>query len=375
MGTSGGGRRWGACLRDRGYYTFLVADTDTTQRDPPPINVRIVFFPTFADYDPTRHAWRVRIRGWAHEAVHESLVRRTLLKLAPRLSGVHTDPERSARLRQRLWPFVAFGRRAQRIEVEAGGARHVLPPTSTEGHVQSLLVLPADAVRPQVDAVSGRTYLNIAATGTVQGTAEVELIGPAGVSVISDIDDTIKVSHVTDRNALLSNTLLHAFRSVPGMSDVYRRWESQGASFHYVSGSPWQLFEPLQDLLREAGFPRGSMDMRTVRLRQLRLIRFGRARAESVLGPPTGEKRAAIREILETFPARRFILCGDTGEEDPELYGELAGAFPRQIVQVLLRNVTGESAGNERIGRAFADVEPGICRLFTDPAELPLALL
>jgi phosphatidate phosphatase APP1 len=159
------------------------------------------------------------------------------------------------------------------------------------------------------------------------------------------------------------------------MSDAYRRWESQGASFHYVSGSPWQLFEPLRDLLREAGFPRGSMDMRTVRLRQLRLVRFGRARAESVLGPPTDEKRAAIREILETFPARRFVLCGDTGEEDPELYGELAGTFPRQILRVFLRNVSSESAGNQRIGRAFADAEPGICRLFADPAELPLALL
>lgn len=341
----------------------------------PPSGQQVVFFPTYADYDATQRLWRVRVRGWAHEPAHESLVRRTLLKVAPRLTGVHADPERSARLRQRLWPFVAFGRRAWRVEVLVGGLRHVLPPTSDDGHVQSLQLLPADTVQPEMDASSGRSYLNIAATGTEEGAAEVELIGPAGVSVISDIDDTIKVSNVTDRNALLSNTLLQAFRSVPGMSDAYRRWESQGASFHYVSGSPWQLFEPLRDLLREAGFPRGSMDMRTVRLRQLRLVRFGRARAESVLGPPTDEKRAAIREILETFPARRFVLCGDTGEEDPELYGELAGTFPRQILRVFLRNVSSESAGNQRIGRAFADAEPGICRLFADPAELPLALL
>lgn len=343
--------------------------------DPLLTGPRVVLFPTCADYDPSRRIWRVRVRGWAQEAVHESLIRRTLLKLAPRLTGVHADPERSARLRQRLWPFVAFGRRAQRIEVEAGGARHVLPPTTADGRVQSLLALPADSVRPQVDPFSGRSFLSVAAAGGAHGAAEVELLGPRGLSVISDIDDTIKVSHVTDRNALLSNTLLHAFRSVPGMSDAYRRWESQGASFHYVSGSPWQLFEPLRELLRDEGFPRGSMDMRTVRLRQLRLIRFGRARSASVLGPPTVEKRAAIRDLLETFPGRQFVLCGDTGEEDPELYGELAGAFPRQILRVFLRNVSAEAAENERMRRAFSGLAPGLCRLFTDPAELPLALL
>ena len=101
-------------------------------------------------------------------------------------------------------------------------------------------------------------------------------------------------------------------------------------------------------------------------------MRFGRARDESVLGPPTDMKRTALRDILQTFPARQFVLCGDTGEEDPELYGELAAAFPAQVRRVYLRIVSPQPADHERVRRAFA-AAPECCRLFHDPAELPAA--
>ena len=40
---------------------------------------------------------------------------------------------------------------------------------------------------------------------------------------------------------ILSNTLLKEFQVVEGMQDLYQEWEKQGAAFHYVSSSPWQL--------------------------------------------------------------------------------------------------------------------------------------
>jgi hypothetical protein len=336
---------------------------------------RIVVFPTFAHFDDAAQCWRLRIHGWVFEPVHESLVRRTLVHLMPRMFGVHANAEQSDRLRRRIWPFVASGASASRLELEIGGKRHPLPETGADGHVRTMLTLPADALPTDVDNTSRRAHVRFEvyiAAGTGPGAGEVELIPPRGISVVSDIDDTIKISQVTDRQALLSNTFLHPFRAVPGMSEVYRRWEAQGASFHYVSGSPWQLYEPLRDLMREERFPPGSMDMRTVLLRQLRLVRFGRAREEGVLGPPTEMKRAALREILQTFPARKFVLCGDTGEEDPELYGELAAAFPAQVRRVYLRIVSPRPADQERVQRAFA-ATPECCRLFHDPAELPAA--
>jgi hypothetical protein len=336
---------------------------------------RVFFFPTFADFDDTAQCWRLRVHGWVFEPVHESLVRRTLVHLMPRMFGVHTDVEQSDRLRRRVWPFVAGGTRSKQVEIEVGGVPHTLAPTGADGHVRATLSVPDEALTAHVDESSQRRYARFKAsvgTGSAQITGEVELIPPRGVSVVSDIDDTIKISQVTDRQALLSNTFLHPFRAVPGMSDVYRRWERLGTSFHYVSGSPWQLYEPLQELMQEEHFPRGSMDMRTVLLRQLRLVRFGRARDESVLGPPTGMKRTALREILQAFPDRQFVLCGDTGEEDPELYGETAAAFPSQVRRVYLRIVSPQPAAHERVRRAFA-ARPECCRLFHDPAELPAA--
>jgi hypothetical protein len=336
---------------------------------------RVVFFPTFAHFDDAAQCWRLRIHGWVFEPVHESLIRRTLVHLMPRMFGVHTDAEQSDRLRRRVWPFVAGGMRSQQIEIELAGVRHVLPRTGADGHVRATLPLPGDALTAAIVGASQRRYVRFtvpAGTTADPVTGDVELIPPQGVSVISDIDDTIKISQVTERQALLSNTFLHPFRAVPGMSDVYRRWEGQGASFHYVSGSPWQLYEPLRELMQEENFPRGSMDMRTVLLRQLRLVRFGRVRDESVLGPPTEMKREVLRDILQTFSGRQFVLFGDTGEEDPELYGELAAAFPAQVRRVYLRIVSQQPAADDRVRRAFA-AAPERCRLFHDPAELPAA--
>src|SRR5262245_48838054 len=85
---------------------------------------RVVFFPTFAHFDDAAHGWRLRIHGWIFEPVHESVIRRLLVHLMPRMFGVHTDAEQSDRLRRRVWPFIAGGTQSQQIEVEIGGVLH-----------------------------------------------------------------------------------------------------------------------------------------------------------------------------------------------------------------------------------------------------------
>ena len=87
----------------------------------------------------------------------------------------------------------------------------------------------------------------------VTGSAEtrefsgtVRLLKPTGLSVISDIDDTVKVSNVTDRRSLLEHTFLLDFVQAPGMAALYDDWSVEDTAFHFVSSSPWQLYEPLQ---------------------------------------------------------------------------------------------------------------------------------
>lgn len=82
----------------------------------------------------------------------------------------------------------------------------------------------------------------------------VQLVSPTGISVVSDIDDTIKETHVLNRHELAANTFLREFRGVPGMADLFRRWAAgDHIVFHYVSGSPWQLYPALSDFLRRDG--------------------------------------------------------------------------------------------------------------------------
>jgi phosphatidate phosphatase APP1 len=81
-------------------------------------------------------------------------------------------------------------------------------------------------------------------------------------------------------------------------------------------------------------------------------------------------KVEAIEPMLAAFPGRRFVLVGDSGEEDPEIYGKIARKYGRQIAAILIRNVTDEAAADERFRRAFEGIEPQRWELFRRPAQL-----
>ena len=100
--------------------------------------------------------------------------------------------------------------------------------------------------------------------------AELLLIPPTGLSIISDIDDTVKLSDVLNKRELLRNTFLREFVPVDGMAALYKHWEEQhDAVFHYVSASPWQLQPELECFLRGAGFPPATFHLKSVRVNAL----------------------------------------------------------------------------------------------------------
>lgn len=149
------------------------------------------------------------------------------------------------------------------------------------------------------------------------------------------------------------------------MSAHYRHWAKQGAAFHYVTGSPWQLYPSLQSFLVDEGFPKGSFTMRHFRLKDSSFLDF--------LSSAEAYKVTTIDELLQRFPARRFILVGDSGEKDPEVYGEIARRFPDQIEAIFIRNVTEETADSPRFQSAFKSVPTKRWKLFAEPTELDSA--
>lgn len=154
----------------------------------------------------------------------------------------------------------------------------------------------------------------------------------SGVSVITDVDDTIKKTGVTGpKREMLQNVLLKSFDQVciDGTSEWYRKMNDAGAAFHYVSNSPWQLYESIHSFLRFHEFPKGSIH-----------LKHYQGLIDGMMEPAHGRKRSALEGILRDFPGRKFILVGDSGEVDLETYGELAKKFPDQVIAIYIRDIS-----------------------------------
>jgi phosphatidate phosphatase APP1 len=190
----------------------------------------------------------------------------------------------------------------------------------------------------------------------------VHLLAATGFTVISDIDDTIKVSQVRDKKALLANTFLREYQPVFGMPALYQEWARAGAAFHYVSASPWQLYQPLAEFFDKAGYPPGSFEMKDFRWKDSTFF--------NLLAGPEKYKPLVIEPILKRYPKRKFILVGDSGEKDPEIYGALARKFSQQVIRILIRDVTNEKADADRYAKAFEGVPKERWMIFENPKEI-----
>ena len=192
------------------------------------------------------------------------------------------------------------------------------------------------------------------------GSAQV--IPPLGASIITDIDDTIKHTGVCERRQLLENTFLKPFEPVAGMAQLYQKWAAEGAAFHYVSSSPWQIHGCLQQFFADEGFPAGSLHLRTMRLRGPSLLQLMVAGKRS--------KKKAIKTLIKSFPHRKFVLIGDAGEKDPEIYGAMARRFPGQVAKICIRQLPGQAFAGERVEKSFRDLPPQIWQVFQKASDL-----
>ncbi len=160
----------------------------------------------------------------------------------------------------------------------------------------------------------------------------------ARFGVISDIDDTIVSSHVANKLKMILTAVLSNARTrkpFAGVAGFYRALHAGVNPFFYVSKSPWNLYEPLVEYLEVQGLPRGPLLLRD----------FGLRREKE-------HKRKAIEEILTTYPKLKFILIGDSGEEDPEIYSAVVHRFPERIRAIYIRSVNqdrGRIAAIERL--------------------------
>ncbi|MCP3902712.1 MAG: DUF2183 domain-containing protein [Planctomycetes bacterium] len=325
---------------------------------------RVVFFTTDARRSDDGRSWTVPIHAWVHELDDTRARKAVFAAVLKKTYGLVPTPETAANFDDRVRLFVVDNERGKRVVIRLAGETFSLPPTEANGHA---------TVEIQLDAT---VAAGAARDGTLEFTAvlpegdervfagRVNLVEPDGLSVISDIDDTVKLTEVTDRAAMFDRTFFRDFEPAPGMPELYRRWARQGARFHFVSSSPWNLYKPLDAFLTGSGFPDRSVSLKLVRVKDKTILDLFRKGTET--------KPRQIVPILERFPRRRFVLVGDSGEQDPEVYAALLREHPQQIVRIYIRNVDGSVATDARYREAFASIDPERWTLFADPSGLEL---
>ncbi len=159
------------------------------------------------------------------------------------------------------------------------------------------------------------------------------------VGVISDIDDTILQTFATSKMRMLRTVFFSNYltlNAVQEMAELYRAIHEgpQGDGYdatHYVSSSPDNLMSRLQQFLRLHHFPAGSMDLKSIALR--------RKPGRDSLFRHTDYKLGRLRKIFETFPHRRYVLFGDSGEKDSQIYQQIQKLFPDRVEAVYIHNV------------------------------------
>ena len=320
----------------------------------------VVLFPAAAHRSEDGRHWVVPLHVWVYLPQQSQFRRKAIAELLKRRHGLDLTPANAVFFDPRVNLLLADNKSGRTVVVEVGGVRATLPPTSANGHSQSQVRIPVSAHTPEGARVTIRAVLPPADPRKIEASAH--LSGPTGLSVISDIDDTVKVTDVLNRRRLWEATFYKPFAAVAGMADAYQRLAARGATFHYVSSSPWHLTEPLLVFLGTTGLPVSSISLKHARLKDRTAL--------NILKPGRETKPPAIEAILQRYPERRFILIGDSGEDDPEVYAQALRRHPKQITRIFIRNITAAHRDDARFSKTFAGLEAEQWVLFEDATAI-----
>jgi phosphatidate phosphatase APP1 len=325
---------------------------------------QLLFYPSICHCVDGK-SWQLEVHGCVYEP-DKRTAGLALLREFLALNHVHLNDIENTLFTERARLFMVDHKGGKRIVVRIGGRDFDLGKSSADGNFSGVVRLSDDEAKGLANGAAAiQAVLRPKDARVFSG--DVNLFGQTGVMVISDIDDTIKLTQVRDRRATLRHTFLEPFEPVPGMAELYRTWAgSSGAQFCYVSASPWALFAPLADFARSNGFPAGVFYLKKFHWKDESIL--------SMFENPEKYKPGVIEPLLKMFPQRTFVLVGDSGERDPEIYAALAREHPQQISHIFIRNVTGETADAERYKTAFHDLKPELWKIFQEPAEIKNAV-
>jgi phosphatidate phosphatase APP1 len=168
----------------------------------------------------------------------------------------------------------------------------------------------------------------------------------AKFAVISDIDDTVVVTNATSLLGMARSVIRNAASRLPfeGVADLYRALHGDANPIFYVSSSPWNMYELLHDFMHLNGIPHGPMFLQD----------WGIDESTFLIAAHETHKLKQIDTILEYYPGLKFVLIGDSGQHDPEIYLQVIRAHPERILAAFIRDVTPDLR-DQSVARILAE--------------------
>jgi hypothetical protein len=315
--------------------------------------LKTVLFDVAAHFEPAR-GWIVPLHAWVFRPTTSRLWKRAATHLFERRHGLVVTPDVKPLFDRRVDLLLADDARGKAPVVEVAGLRRHLQVTAPNGHSRTELVLPASVVPPSGGVVT--------VMGDHGARGRVHCIPDAGTTVISDLDDTVKATGVLDRTSLWRSTFFEPFVAVPGMAPLIRQLAGPGGAVHYVSSTPWHLYEPVREWLDAEGFPASALHLKSIRFKDRTIF--------DLLKRPDKLKTPVVLAIVGRWSRHRFVFVGDSGERDPEVYGVVARLYPDRVDRILIRRAPGDESPLSRFEEAFDGLPREMWQVFDDPAEV-----
>lgn len=166
-------------------------------------------------------------------------------------------------------------------------------------------------------------------------TADLYVFDPEQrLGLVSDIDDTVMVTWLPRPMLAFWNAFVlqqSSRKVVPGMPALYQEIAraNPGLPFIYLSTGAWNVFPVLRRFLFKNGYPDGPMLLTDWGPTNTGLFRSGMQ-----------HKLRSLALLRSLFPELRWILVGDDGQHDPEIYGRFSREHPENVRAVAIRQLT-----------------------------------
>lgn len=270
-------------------------------------------------------------RGYVADGVAHVRLRVTEMPVVPDATELVTDPKV---VRTNVRRFVALAFPGVRLRVILGDAHY---DVETDRHGYATAHLPADNLEPGWHDYHAVTIPDDPDEAPRIATGELNVPDPAApFAVISDIDDTVLRTGLTEGLVAVKQTLTGSAstrRPIPGMAALYGGLQSAAdsgalSSFYYLSTGPWNLYEMLTEFLDIRDFPKGVLHLTDWGPQERYIMRSGKE-----------HKRLSLTRLFASYPQTRFVLVGDSGQNDPYVYVEAARQHPGQVAAIVILDV------------------------------------